>query len=167
MRLVLLRHAKSDWPAGASDLDRPLAPRGIKDCDLVAEFLNSQSWEISTAVVSPARRTQETFTLVSQKLRYKIDAQTNPRIYEASVAALLEVVNSLTADTAILVGHGPGIPGLAVTLADDSSSEKVHLIHAKYPTAAITVLESDLPWDKWRAHTAKICEFVTPKDDFS
>ncbi|MEY2635372.1 MAG: hypothetical protein RIS75_1312, partial [Actinomycetota bacterium] len=25
MRLVLLRHAKSDWPPGASDLDRPLA----------------------------------------------------------------------------------------------------------------------------------------------
>lgn len=164
MRLVLLRHAKSDWPPGASDLDRPLAQRGIQDCQHVAEFLNSQNWEISVAVVSPARRTQETFELVSQSLRYKLESQTNPHIYEASVASLLEVVNSLSVETAILVGHGPGIPGLAVTLADEESSDKVHSIHMKYPTAAITVLESDLPWEQWRAHTARIVDFVTPKD---
>lgn len=28
LRLILLRHAKSTWPEGVTDKERPLAPRG-------------------------------------------------------------------------------------------------------------------------------------------
>jgi phosphohistidine phosphatase len=164
MRLVLLRHAKSDWPANITDLERPLATRGINDCVYVADFFNAKHWQIAQAIVSPAERTQETFKRVQQSLDYQVHSETDSRIYEASVASLLEVVNELSAETAILVGHGPGLPGLAVTLADDSSHENVHLIRLKFPTAAIAVLESELPWSEWRSHTARLVEFKTPKD---
>ncbi|WP_399494409.1 hypothetical protein [Streptomyces sp. P9(2023)] len=30
-RLVVLRHAKSAWPEGVPDYDRPLGPRGLRD----------------------------------------------------------------------------------------------------------------------------------------
>ena len=162
MRLVLLRHAKSDWPAGVLDIDRPLAPRGIRDCDAVAEYLEAQPWHIDQAIVSPAMRTQETFARVSAKLSYPIEHVIDARIYEASVASLLNVVNELVSETAVLVGHGPGLPGLAASLADEHSFANVALLRLKYPTAAIAVLESQLPWDQWRAKSARLTDFVVP-----
>ena len=39
--LVLLRHAKSDYPGGVADHDRPLAPRGEREAGLAGEWLRS------------------------------------------------------------------------------------------------------------------------------
>ncbi|OYX10305.1 MAG: phosphoglycerate mutase, partial [Rhizobiales bacterium 32-66-8] len=38
-RLILLRHAKSDWPDGIADLERPLAARGRAAAPLVGAYL--------------------------------------------------------------------------------------------------------------------------------
>ena len=32
--LILVRHAKSDWPEDTDDFDRPLAERGMHDAEL-------------------------------------------------------------------------------------------------------------------------------------
>ena len=37
--LLLLRHAKSDWPTGVPDRERPLARRGEKAAKAVGRFL--------------------------------------------------------------------------------------------------------------------------------
>ena len=37
--LILLRHAKSDYPAAVADHDRPLAPRGEREAALAGEWL--------------------------------------------------------------------------------------------------------------------------------
>ena len=37
--LILVRHAKSDWPEDTDDFDRPLADRGIEDAHKMAAYL--------------------------------------------------------------------------------------------------------------------------------
>src|SRR5438067_2354566 len=39
--LVLLRHAKSAYPAGVADHDRPLAPRGKRQAGLAGDWLRA------------------------------------------------------------------------------------------------------------------------------
>ena len=38
--LILVRHAKSDWPENTDDFDRPLAERGLEDAVKMSKFLS-------------------------------------------------------------------------------------------------------------------------------
>ena len=64
-RLMLLRHAKSDWPTGVGDQDRPLGPRGRHDAPRMGEEMARRGLRPDLAIISTARRTLETFALVS------------------------------------------------------------------------------------------------------
>ena len=41
--LLLLRHAKSDWPPGVPDHERPLAPRGEREAKLAGNWLRAHA----------------------------------------------------------------------------------------------------------------------------
>ena len=58
--LLLLRHAKSAWPDGVADLERPLARRGERAAELVGRFLAGHGLVPDRVVSSPARRAAET-----------------------------------------------------------------------------------------------------------
>ncbi|MDY7556428.1 SixA phosphatase family protein [Cryobacterium sp. 10C3] len=51
--LILLRHAKSDWSGEVSDLERPLAERGLRQAPLAGAWLARNIGHIDLAVVSP------------------------------------------------------------------------------------------------------------------
>ena len=59
-RLMLLRHAKSNWPAGVADRDRPLAARGREAAPLIGGYLAEELLLPDLVLISPARRTVET-----------------------------------------------------------------------------------------------------------
>jgi phosphohistidine phosphatase len=40
-RLILVRHAKSDWPEETEDFDRPLADKGLEDAMNMSRFLKT------------------------------------------------------------------------------------------------------------------------------
>src|SRR3990172_12453315 len=88
-RLMLLRHAKSDWPVGVADLERPLAPRGRAEAPVIGSFMAREALRPHLALVSPAKRTRETWALVSAALAepppHKIDAA----LYMATAEALI------------------------------------------------------------------------------
>ena len=68
-RLFLLRHAKSSWDdPGLDDHDRPLAPRGRRASELIAEHLRRERIEPSLVLCSSARRTRETLERVMPAL---------------------------------------------------------------------------------------------------
>ena len=52
--LLLVRHAKSDWPTNVDDFDRPLNERGHKDAPKMAKFLKEISVTIDAFLTSPA-----------------------------------------------------------------------------------------------------------------
>jgi len=163
MRLVLMRHAKSSWPHGVDDLDRPLTDRGVRDCAVAAAYLSAQPWRIEHAVVSPAVRTQQTWETVSRQLTYDISSELEPDIYEAGLGSLLSVLNRQTTKTIALVGHSPGMPRMALGLSDNQESRPAVLMRMKYPTLGIAVLEADLPWNEWELGCAKLLDFVVPR----
>ena len=65
--LYVMRHAKSDWNAGGgSDHDRPLAPRGTRAAATIGRHLAAVDQVPDFALVSSARRAQETFNLARE-----------------------------------------------------------------------------------------------------
>ena len=161
-RLVLMRHAKSDWPAGFDDIDRPLSKRGIADAGVAGEYLGTQDWQIGFALVSVAQRTRETFLNVSSTLGYDVAHSFEDSIYDASPGEILSLVRSQAAKTVLVIGHAPGIPRLALGLAAGDLPNE--LLRGKgYPTAAISVLESDQPWAAWEPECARFVEYHVPR----
>ncbi|MET0529723.1 MAG: histidine phosphatase family protein, partial [Microvirga sp.] len=117
LRLLLLRHAKATWPAGILDLDRPLAPRGQNAALLMGNYMRSEFLAPDLALVSPARRTQETWERV-QPIIGEVQTRQDGRIYEAPVARLLNVLQEVEpeARTVLMIGHNPGFEELASLL---------------------------------------------------
>ncbi|AWN54730.1 histidine phosphatase family protein [Methylobacterium sp. 17Sr1-1] len=162
-RLILLRHAKSDWPDGASDVDRPLAPRGREAAPKMAAYLAEQGLIPDRVLVSPARRTQETWDLVKPALGTVPD-ETVPQIYEAPVSRLLDVVRSIPDEvaTALMIGHNPGFQDLARLLGRPGEARRA--LTKKYPTAAVAVIDLAVDsWGKVEAGEGTVERFVTPK----
>ena len=85
-RLLIMRHAKSDWGTpGEPDFDRPLAKRGQRDAPRMGEWLRAQGLVPDLVLASPARRAQETASKVCKVLDIeKQSIQWEPRIYDAT-----------------------------------------------------------------------------------
>ena len=58
--LVLLRHAKSAYPPGVPDHDRPLAERGVQEAALAGDWLRANLPAVDAVLCSTAARARET-----------------------------------------------------------------------------------------------------------
>lgn len=107
--LVLCRHAKSDWPVGVDDINRPLKPRGITDAQNLGKLLKSHDFIPNLIVSSPAQRAHATAQYIADKLGYKSDIQIDTSVYYGGLPDLLSVIENLpkSADTVMIFGHNP------------------------------------------------------------
>jgi phosphohistidine phosphatase len=140
--LVLMRHAKSDYPLGVPDHERPLAKRGRREAPLMAPLLDRELSDSQTVMVlvSDAVRTQQTWARVSESWERVVNVETAPEIYEASVSAITDRIHRVgTADAVVVVGHNPGLENLVRSLVGDQAPER-------FPTSAFAVLECDDEW---------------------
>lgn len=165
LRLLLLRHAKAAWPPGIPDLDRPLAQRGREAAALMGGYLKSEGFDPDLVLVSPARRTQETWDLVSPILG-DIDTRRDGRIYEAPVARLVTVLQDVEPGpkTLLMIGHNPGFEDLVGFLVGEGDMDGIMRLSQKYPTAGLAVI--DFPHESWseiRRKSGRLERFVTPK----
>jgi phosphohistidine phosphatase len=92
MRLVLLRHAKSDWSGSGTDHERPLAPRGKRDAVRVAHRLARMGWIPDAVVCSDAVRTTDTWTRMAPAFGRVVPVVATRRLYDAGIGALASVV---------------------------------------------------------------------------
>ncbi|MHA3020076.1 SixA phosphatase family protein [Mycobacterium sp. BMJ-28] len=160
--LILLRHAKSDYPSGVPDHDRPLAPRGIREAALAGDWLRAHAPGIDSVLCSTATRTRQTLA------RTEIDApvQFVDRLYDATPGIALAEINGVDDEigTLLLIGHEPVMSSLALGLAGpDSSAEAVEDIHHKYPTSALALLRHEKPWDQLELGAAALVDFHVPR----
>lgn len=157
--LLLMRHAKSSWKdAGLRDFERPLNERGRKSAPLMGRLLRRRKTLPDLVVSSPAERARETTALVAESAALRAPARFDERIYEATPATLLEVVAQLdeTADTALLVGHNPGMEELIASLT--GAQERM-------PTAAVACVALDVEkWSKARAGAGRLEWVARPKE---
>jgi phosphohistidine phosphatase len=119
-RLVLLRHAKSAWP-DMPDHERPLARRGQRDAPVMGRWLRAADLVPDLVLCSSARRARETWQLAQSGLGAAPPVRFDDRVYEASAAALVDLIRreSGAAETLLVVGHDPAIPELAVITSHD------------------------------------------------
>jgi phosphohistidine phosphatase len=174
-RLVVLRHAKSAYPPGVLDHDRPLAPRGVVDAKAAGAWIRDHVGTLDHVVVSSARRTRGTWTLAAGVIGYigaagyDVDSPgpltVDPRVYDASTRTLLEVLRELPdrVGTALLVGHNPGCEDLVEALAGERDPAAQALLSLKYPTSGTAVLDLDVDWSDLAPGTARLTSFVVPR----
>lgn len=170
-RLVLLRHAKSSWDAPVSrDFDRPLSKRGKRAGKAMGRYLLAQKITWDVMLVSPALRTMETVERLEVGYGKALDPLYDDRLYMASTNQLLAMVRGLDDEgvsSAVIVGHNPGIQGLALALTpggDDADKARARL-DAKFPTAALAVLEfSAKRWADIAPGSGALERFIKPKD---
>ena len=117
--IILVRHAKSDWPEDTEDFDRPLADRGIHDAGRMAEHLKNSGIVIDKLVTSPALRALNTCKIFNQ--RYLTDMETNRKLYNANESNFESVIYGLTDDinSVAIFSHNNGISNFANMLCDD------------------------------------------------
>lgn len=166
--LLLLRHAKSSWDdPSLDDFDRPLAKRGREAAPRIAHEMMGRGWQPDHALISPALRTRQTWELVAEILQGNVPHDFVPAIYEASAARILEAVRSAPdeAGCLLVVGHNPGLEGLAALIASpESNDEAMAKLSAKFPTAAIARFGFGGPWRALGPGAAMLEGFVTPKE---
>lgn len=165
-RLILFRHAKSEWPAGVEDHERPLAKRGRRTAPLMGAFLARQDLLPDLALVSTARRAMQTFELASAEFGVKLEWKAEPRLYDAPVNALLDVVRQApaTISTLMLVGHNPGLEEFARQHVAGGPEPDLSRLREKFPTAGIAVIDFNAKdWTAVDTDRGELKRFETPK----
>ncbi len=146
-KLLLLRHAKSDWgDASLPDFERPLNERGRRAAPLIGRFMREQELHPQLVIASPAQRTMETASLVIAASGIEAEMRYDERIYEAQVGNLLQVISEIDdrKTEVLLVGHNPGVESLIEYLTGETR---------RVPTAALASITLDV--ERWREASAR------------
>ena len=113
LRLILMRHAKSDWELPIPDHKRDLNKRGLKSAKAMGNWLKEQDLMPQEALVSTAKRTRKTFEALSinpKRLEFLKE------LYNPSVDALKHALNNAHEQTLLIVSHNPAIAEFAKSL---------------------------------------------------
>lgn len=165
--LIILRHAKADWPVGVPDHDRPLASRGEREAPTAGRWLVEQGIIPESIVTSSAVRTRQTTTWVCSELGEKAPTPyLDERLYDATAAAALAVINETEEQvrTAMVVGHMPWVQELGMRLASvDSDEESVMSMAERYPTLGLQVFRVQGRWAELDGRDARMTHFVVPR----
>jgi phosphohistidine phosphatase len=155
-RLVIVRHAKSAWPDGVPDEQRPLNARGRRDAPAAGRWLRDHVGHIDVVVCSPAVRTQQTWNLLAAKLDQVPAPILDERVYAATANTLLTVVREIPDNvrSAILVGHNPGVADVVTLLTGESPRMR---------TSAIAVLRLSSSWTGAIPGGARLLAHATPR----
>ncbi|MEU6245560.1 histidine phosphatase family protein [Streptomyces sp. NPDC047024] len=173
-RLVVLRHAKSAWPEGIPDHDRPLGPRGLRDAPAAGRALTVPGLGLpdlslpDLALCSTAVRARRTWELAAAEWAVPPPVRFERRIYEASPARLLEVVRETPSEvrTLLLIGHSPGLEGLITGLAGEAAGDTLERVRAKFPTSALAVLDWAGPdWTALAPGAARLTSVTVPRGE--
>ena len=119
MDLVLWRHADAVEVQDAdNDLERPLTPKGERQAQRMAAWLNQQLPSSAKVLVSPARRAQQTASALDRK--FKTLSSLAP---DAGLEALLHAVRWPEArKPVVVVGHQPTLGVTAAYLLSGQPS---------------------------------------------
>jgi phosphohistidine phosphatase len=167
--LLLLRHAKSDYPSGVADHERPLADRGIREAALAGDWIRTNVGDVDAVLCSTATRTRQTLerTGITAPVQY-VD-----RLYDSTPGIVVDEINSVRSrfaeeigghgdiSTLLVVGHEPVMSGLALGLANDETADGpvAQEISAKFPTSSIAMLRTAGPWDQLALGGAELFAF--------
>jgi phosphohistidine phosphatase len=173
LRLLLLRHAKSEWPAGGAvaDHERALNARGRRAAPRLGAYLAEHRYRPDVVLCSTARRARETLDLILPLLSPAPSVRYREQLYLAEWPILLDAIRKTTKGcrTLLVVGHNPGLEQLAVALAraPQGPDERLHTdrLTEKFPTGALAVFDFDLgDWRAIKPGEGRLAGYRRPKD---
>jgi phosphohistidine phosphatase len=138
--LILLRHAKAESASSTGrDIDRALTERGHRDAAIMGRVLSQAGFVPDLALVSTARRAQETWEEASPAFP-GARLESSRGLYLASREHLTQVVqDNLLAGALMIVGHNPGLHEFALSRSAASPAAVRLRIMEAFPTAAAAV----------------------------
>ena len=164
--IVLVRHAKADWP-DVADHERPLADRGRKDAAAVGEWLATHGIAPGLTLCSTAARTRETWKLAANHLPQRPKTVYEERLYEASPGEIIALLNDVSEEVQdlLVVGHNPGIQGVAEALTGDAKGDTLErMTRNGFPTSTIAVLRFDGSWKSLEPGVATLTDYWGPHE---
>jgi phosphohistidine phosphatase len=164
--LVLLRHAKADWP-NVPDHERPLADRGRLDAPAAGRRLADDGVAPDLVLCSTSARTRETWKLAANELPHRPRTVYEERLYDASLGELLALLAETPdeASSLLVVGHNPGMHALTEALAGSADAAPLARVkQSGFPTAAFSVLTLTAPWKDVEHGVARLTGFWTPHE---
>ena len=156
--LYLLRHANASGQDEAlRDFDRPLTKRGIAEAEFIGKCMDAERLRELFVISSPAVRACETVKVL-RRSEIPMDLRFDATIYDANVAALLNVLIQIKHDknVVMLVGHNPGMEALLRCLTGE--------IHAMRPAALARLRLENTSWEDINAGEVWLDWLITPKD---
>ncbi|WP_329122173.1 SixA phosphatase family protein [Streptomyces sp. NBC_01353] len=163
-RIVLLRHAKADWPQ-VSDHERPLADRGRADAPVAGRKLAETGITFDLALCSTAVRTRETWKLAVQELPHRPRTVYEERLYEASPGELIALLNEVSDEVknVLVIGHNPGMHALSDALAGSAEGDALaRMERGGFPTAAFSVLGFSGSWKSVELGVGTLLDYWAP-----
>ena len=122
-KLILFRHAKSDWTSGAaSDHARPLARRGMEAARVMGKFLMSAGEVPEQILCSSAVRAVATTQLAAKAGGWIIPVDFRDSLYLPETGSVIEEIRKAPdkLSSLMLVGHEPTWSELASLLIGDA-----------------------------------------------
>ena len=149
--ILLLRHAKSDHPAGMTDRARPLTGRGQRSAHAIGRAISDFGATPDLILTSPARRAADTAALARDGGGWSAPIITVEDFYGTGVTTVLTALADQTSvDRILAVGHEPTWSATVSALIGGGA---VHMV-----TAAVACVETVLPaapgsgWLRWMLH---------------
>lgn len=146
---MLVRHAKAGGGDGGGDADRPLTELGYEQCAIVAREMTGMGLDPDVALVSTARRAEQTFKAMAAATNWQVDPEPVRELYSGYVEEVLDAVRAAPAGCATLmvVGHEPTMSATAWKLASRGSApDAVTRVRRGLPTAGVAVIQVDGEW---------------------
>jgi len=153
-KIILVRHAKSDWPEETEDFDRPLADKGLEDAMNMSRFLKDNHISIDYLVSSPAVRALNTCKIFNQT--YNLNFSTDEKLYNPSEQNFESVIYDLdnSHHSVAFFSHNNGISNFANSISED-------IFH--FPTCGVAGFEIDCDsWTDFDGANKKLLFFYEP-----
>ena len=167
MRLMLLRHAKSEKAEpGLRDHERRLNDRGKRDAETIGAYLARHGLLPDLVAVSTSQRTRQTWEHVAAMLSASPPASFEERLYNAGAEAILAVVKETkpAVRTLMVIGHNPGLHEGARLLIASGDVEARERLNEGLPTTGLAVIDfAGKDWRKLHPHGGRLERFVTPR----
>lgn len=158
-RVILVRHAKSDWSVDSDDFDRPLNERGKRDAPMMAARLQKRKIPIDAFVSSPAKRALRTAKIFAESLDIeKDDIILKRELYLAPPETFYAVIGKMDdkMNTIAVFSHNNGITDFANSLGVARIDNM--------PTCSIFAFSVDTDsWSEFRKAKKEFLFFDYPK----
>ena len=111
-RITLIRHGKAEMPRiGGNDFERGLIQRGMQNAEVIGQFMQTHKLLPDLILVSPARRTRQTYELMSAGWTHLPRVAYDDKLYEVSADTLLRLIfeHGRDEESVAIIGHNPSL----------------------------------------------------------